>query len=74
MKVAHFSNFSPYRAGLHTAVRDLIIAERFVGIDSNYIDYGSTKDCTHSRVWLKDGNIETVSPERAYEADLLVTS
>ena len=72
MKVAHFSNFSPHRAGLHTAVRDLILAERSAGIDSNYIDYGSDKDCTYSRVWLKDGIVETVSPDWAYEADLLI--
>lgn len=73
MKVAHFGNFAPNRAGIHTATRDLILAERSVGIDSNYIDYGSEKDAKFSRVWLKDGDIETVSPEWAIdEADIIV--
>jgi len=72
MKIAHFGNFSPHRAGIHSAARDLILAERSVGIDSNYIDWGSEKDATFSRVWLKDGKIESVSPDWAYEADILV--
>jgi len=73
MKVAHFGNFAPNRAGIHSAARDLILAERSVGIESNYIDYGSEADCTFSRVWLKDGEIETVAPDWAIqEADLIV--
>jgi len=73
MKVAHFGNFSPNRAGIHTAARDLILAERSVGIESNYIDYGSEADCTFSRVWMKDGDVTTVSPDWAIEeADLIV--
>uniref|UniRef100_A0A6M3J5Q1 Glycosyltransferase n=1 Tax=viral metagenome TaxID=1070528 RepID=A0A6M3J5Q1_9ZZZZ len=73
MKVAHFGNFSPNKAGIHTAAKDLILAERSIGIESNYIDYGSEPDCTFSRVWMKDGDVETVSPEWAInEADIIV--
>ena len=73
MKIAHFGNFAPNRAGIHSAARDLILAERSVGIESNYIDYGSEKNATFSRVWLKDGDVETVSPEWAInEADIIV--
>jgi len=73
MKVAHFGNFAPNKAGIHSAARDLILAERSVGIESNYIDYGSEADCTFSRVWMKDGNVETVSPDWAIdEADIIV--
>lgn len=73
MKVAHFGNFAPNRAGIHSAARDLIFAERSVGIESNYIDYGSEPDCTFSRVWLTDGKITTVSPDWAInEADIIV--
>lgn len=73
MKVAHFGNFAPNRAGIHSAARDLILAERSVGIESNYIDYGSEKDAKFSRVWLKDGDVETVSPEWAInKADIIV--
>jgi len=73
MKVAHFGNFAPNRAGIHSAARDLILAERSVGIESNYIDYGSEVDCTFSRVWMKDGEVTTVSPDWAIdEADIIV--
>jgi len=73
IRVAHFGNFAPNRAGIHTAARDLILAERSVGIDSNYIDYGSEADCTFSRVWMKDGDVTTVSPDWAIdEADIIV--
>lgn len=73
IRVGHFGNFSPNRAGIHSAARDLILAERIVGIESNYIDYGSEKNATFSRVWLKDGEVETVSPDWAIqEADIIV--
>ncbi len=72
MKVAHFGNFAPNRAGIHAATRDLILAERSVGLDSNYIDWGSEKDATFSRTWLKDGEIETVAPDWAEGADLII--
>jgi len=73
MKVAHFGNFAPNRAGIHSAARDLILAERSVGIESNYIDYGSEVDCTFSRVWMTDGEVTTVSPDWAIEeADIIV--
>ena len=73
LRVAHFGNFAPNRAGIHSAARDLILAERSVGIESNYIDYGSEADCTFSRVWMKDGEVETVSPDWAIEeADIIV--
>ncbi len=73
MKVAHFGNFAPHRAGIHTMVRDLVLAERSVGIESNFIDYGSEPNCTFSRVWLTDGVITTVSPDWAItDADIIV--
>jgi len=73
MRVGHFGNFAPNRAGIHSAARDLILAERSVGIESNYIDYGSEPNCTFSRVWMKDGDITTVSPDWAInKADIIV--
>jgi len=73
MKIAHFGNFAPHRAGMHAMVKDLILAERSVGIESNYIDYGSEKNCTFSRVWMSDGKVTTVSPDWAIkEADIIV--
>jgi len=73
IKIAHFGNFCPHQAGIHSAARDLILAERIAGLDSNYIDYGSGKGCTHSRVWMQDGEITTISPDWAIdEADIIV--
>jgi len=73
IKIGHFGNFCPHQAGIHSAARDLVLAERTAGLDSNYIDYGSGVGCTHSRVWMKDGEVETVSPEWAVnEADIIV--
>lgn len=73
IKVSHFGNFCPHQAGIHSAARDLILAERTAGLDSNYIDYGSGVNCTHSRVWMQDGDITTISPDWAVdEADIIV--
>ena len=73
IRVAHFGHFCPHQAGIHSAARDLILAERIAGLDSNYIDYGSGKGCTHSRVWMEDGEITTISPDWAIEeADIIV--
>lgn len=72
MKIGHFVQFAPHAAGIYETARDLILAERKVGIDSQMIDYGAGKPENSSRVWCKDGDIETVSPEWALKADILV--
>ena len=73
MRVAHFGNFCPGCAGIHTAVMDLMAAERSAGIESNFVDWGSAVNCTFSRVGMTDGDVTTVAPEWAIkEADLLI--
>jgi glycosyltransferase involved in cell wall biosynthesis len=73
MKIAHFGNFCPSCAGIHTAVMDLMAAELTAGIESKFVDWGSSPNCEYSRVGMKDGDITTVAPEWAIrEADLLV--
>lgn len=72
MKIAHFAQFAPHAAGIYETARDLILAERKVGIDAQMIDFGGGKPQNSSRVWCKDGEVETVSPEWAFEADVLV--
>lgn len=73
MKVAHFANYGANQAGIYGTARDLILAEREVGIDAQMIDFGSKAyPKWHSRVGIKDGEITTISPEWAKSADILV--
>jgi glycosyltransferase involved in cell wall biosynthesis len=73
IKAAHFLRFSPNQTGIYATARDLILAERAQGIDAQAIDYGSTNyPKYHSRVGCKDGDLVTVSPDWARNADILV--
>lgn len=65
MKVAHLSVFSPNRCGLYHTAKELVLAERLVGIDARFIDCdGKSKQ--------KDGDFETEDLKWAYKADILV--
>jgi len=59
---------------MYGSVRDLILAERQQGIDAQFIDYlpRTPDQQEHSRVNLHDGEIVTVSPDWANNADILV--
>lgn len=74
MKAAHFLNFAPNQAGIYGTAKDLVVAERRQGVDAQAIDYGNglNPPQRHSRVWCKDGEIETISPEWALDADIIV--
>lgn len=75
IKIAHFLNFAPHAAGIYETAKEMILAERKAGIDAQAIDYGNGQNAPqrHSRVWCKDGDIETVSPQWAVdEADIIV--
>lgn len=75
MKIAHFGNFAPYGAGMFHSICDQIMAERLVGIDSQFIDYTAedrVRGEYFSRVGLHYEDIETVSPEWAKSSDILV--
>ena len=69
MKIAHFAQFAPHACGQYETVRDLIKAERMVGIEAEFIDYGK-KDLT-CQVGKKDGHITTAHPDYAKQADVL---
>lgn len=71
LKVAHFGQFGPNQAGIHTTAMEMIMAERLVGIDSQYIDFDGKKN-KPSRVGLTDGSVTTVGPSFAEKADILV--
>lgn len=75
MKVAHFGNFAPYGAGMFHSICDQIMAERLVGIDSQFIDYTAEERVRgeyFSRVGLHYEDITTISPEWAKSCDILV--
>jgi len=71
MKVAHFAVFAPHACGQYETVKDLILAERLVDIDAQFIDYG-WEDKAESRVGLEDGAIVTVGKDWAKSADLII--
>jgi len=75
MKIAHFGNFAPYGAGMFHSICDQIMAERLVGIDSQFIDYTAEERVRgeyFSRVGLHYEDITTISPEWAKSSDILV--
>ena len=74
LRVAHYGNFCPHSAGMCHTVMDMVLAERLVGIDSQFIDWGGAKqnDQQCSRVGLAHGDVKTMSPIWAKDADLVV--
>ncbi len=69
MKIAHFAQFAPHACGQYETVRDLIKAERLVGLESELIDYGRKGMECH--VGKKDGHITTIHPDYVKQADVL---
>jgi len=71
MKVAHFSIFAPRRCGLYHTAKELIFAERSVGIDAQMVGLDNKEE--HKPIEsAKDGSFETVNCNWAIEADVLV--
>ena len=71
LRLAHFAVFSPHSTGQYATVKDLILAERRVGIDAQFIDYGLNQKA-ECREGLVDGDICTVPLAWANEADIVV--
>lgn len=69
MRIVHFVQFGPRACGLYETAKDLILAERRLGVDAQLVDFN---DNEQSRVGLMDGYIITAEPEIAYDADVLV--
>lgn len=72
MKIAHFAIFSPHGAGLYHTVHDLILAERLVGIDAQFIDFAHNGEMS-CREGLQDGEVITMPLDWAKEADLVIS-
>lgn len=72
MRVAHFGIFAPHASGQYETIKDLILAERSVGIDAQFIDCGSDDKLT-VREGLEDRGIKTMPLKWAMEnADIAV--
>jgi FkbM family methyltransferase len=70
-KVAHFSVFAPNQCGLYHTAKDLILAERQLGIDARMIaDDGGVH--TDGAGGSGNGSLTTEQREWAYSADILV--
>ncbi len=72
MKIAHFSVFAPHACGLYHSVKDLILAERSVGIEAEFVDFGHDGKMSY-RPGLKDGEITTMPQEYAEQADIVIS-
>ena len=73
MKVAHFSRFVPNQSGQYGTVKDLIKAERGLGVDAGFIApmMGQGVE-TSAAIARKDGWLQTEKMEWADDADILV--
>lgn len=69
MRLIHFVQFGPRSCGLYETAKDLILAERRLGIDAHLVD---VDDAGQSRVGLADGSIVTAHPDLALDADVLI--
>lgn len=69
MRIVHFAQFGPRSCGLYETAKDLILAERALGVDARLVDIDNEQ---RSRVGLRDGQINTVHPDIAWDADILV--
>lgn len=72
MRVAHFGIFAPHASGQYETIKDLILAERSIGIDAQFIDCGSDDKLT-IRENLEDRGIKTMPLDWALnKADIAV--
>jgi len=77
VKVVHFAFWAPSASGQFESVREMILAERALGIDAQFCDCGvsEAKDGStdlRCRVGLHDDKIEAIDPSSSFDADVLV--
>ncbi|MHC4526260.1 MAG: FkbM family methyltransferase [Planctomycetota bacterium] len=73
MKVVHFAEFSPNQCGLYHTTKDLVKAEKGVGIDAHFVDVvGKDGICVTQPGGKQDGNLTTSDIKEAEDADLFV--
>ena len=75
MKVVHFVAITPGRCGLYETTKDLVLAERKIGIDSQVVNVTLEKDgfVNKDKIGeiIEDGEIKSVLLESAKDADIL---
>jgi FkbM family methyltransferase len=69
MRIVHFTQFGPRASGLYETAKDLILAERKLGIDARMVDMDENNN---SRIGSTDGEIITDHPDIAIDADILI--
>lgn len=65
--MAHFAQFAPNACGLYQTAKELILAERKVGIDARFIAFYNNYEGIK-----EDGDFKTEDIKWAYKADILV--
>ena len=78
MKIIHFTMFAPNACGLYEASRDMVVADRMAGHDSNVVDVGIYAGDNH--IPGSPGKVDdrgahkiiSVDPEEAVDADVLI--
>ena len=63
MKVAHYSIFAPNRCGLYHTAKELVLAERLVGIDAGLIAYDKKEICKERGIILLTPSYELAEGE-----------
>ena len=72
IKVAHFAGFHPHACGQYHTVKDLVLAERAMGIDAGFVHCDIVKGHATVKGGLEDGELKTKDSKWVMDADILV--
>jgi SAM-dependent methyltransferase/glycosyltransferase involved in cell wall biosynthesis len=74
VRIAHFAAFCPQRTGQYATVKDMIQAERSVGLDAQFVatSVNAKRVAGFSKEEHKDGWLTTVGEEWAKKADIYI--
>src|SRR5574343_691756 len=79
MKIIHFAPFAPNGCGLYEAARDMVVADRLAGHESDLVEVGILQEdgeLVQGEAGKVDergrDRIETVGPEQVELADILI--
>jgi len=72
IKAAHLAEFGPHRCGLYGTAKDMVMAERLVGIDAAFVDAKIVNGKVTNRPNKKDGELIIRDLKWAKTVDILV--